>query len=91
VIDQLLSEMDGFDPRKGIIVMSTLQVPSEDRSRGQEGDDRAGATASSILRDHHQTLEAVVRLLLEREVVEGDDVRKLLAAEIPQGLRAISA
>jgi len=51
----------------------------------------ADETASIILREHRKTLEAVVRLLLEREVVEGDEVRRLLAAEIPQALRAISA
>ena len=42
----------------------------------------ADETAASILREHRTTLDAVVRLLLEREVVEGDDVRRLLASEM---------
>jgi cell division protease FtsH len=51
----------------------------------------AGAAASRILREHRATLDAVVRLLLEREVVEGDEVRRLLAAETPSSLRVMSA
>jgi len=51
----------------------------------------ANATASRLLRDHRKTLDAVVRLLLEREVVEGDDIRRLLAAEAPPALRVMSA
>ena len=51
----------------------------------------AGAAASRILREHRKTLEAVVRLLLEREVVEGDEIRRLLAEEAPRALRVMSA
>ena len=51
----------------------------------------AYATASRLLRDHRKALDAVVRLLLEHEVVEGDDVRRLLAAEAPPALRVMSA
>ena len=51
----------------------------------------ANATAARLLRDHRKTLDAVVRLLLEREVVEGDDIRRLLAAEAPPALRVMSA
>jgi cell division protease FtsH len=39
--------------------------------------------ALQILREHRTTLDAVVRLLLDREVVEGEEVRRLLAAEVP--------
>jgi cell division protease FtsH len=51
----------------------------------------AYAIASRLLRDHRKTLDTVVRLLLEREVVEGDDIRRLLAAETPTALRVLSA
>jgi cell division protease FtsH len=45
--------------------------------------------AVQILRQHRSTLDAVVRLLLAREVVEGDEVRRLLDAEVGvPGLRA---
>jgi cell division protease FtsH len=37
--------------------------------------------ALQILRLHRSTLDAVVRLLLAHEVVEGDEVRRLLDAE----------
>jgi cell division protease FtsH len=37
--------------------------------------------ALQILRQHRSTLDAVVTLLLAREVVEGDEVRRLLDAE----------
>jgi cell division protease FtsH len=37
--------------------------------------------ASQIVREHRSTLDAVVRLLLEREVMSGDEVRRLLEAE----------
>jgi cell division protease FtsH len=47
----------------------------------------AHGRAVQILRDHRTTLDAVMRLLLEREVVEGEDVRKLLAAEKGLALR----
>ena len=41
----------------------------------------AHQSAAAILREHRETLDAVVRLLLEHEVVDGDDVRRLLASE----------
>jgi cell division protease FtsH len=48
--------------------------------------------ASQILREHRTTLDAVVRLLLEREVVEGEEVRRLLEAEpAAPVLRVVSA
>jgi ATP-dependent Zn protease len=47
--------------------------------------------ASKILSEHRTTLDAVVRPLLEREVVEGDEVRRLLAAETAPALRVASA
>jgi ATP-dependent Zn protease len=42
--------------------------------------------AVHILRQHRSTLDAVVQLLLAREVVEGSEVRRLLDAE-PASLR----
>jgi cell division protease FtsH len=45
--------------------------------------------AIQILRQHRSTLDAVVQLLLAREVVDGSDVRRLLDAEAAQpSLRA---
>jgi len=41
----------------------------------------AESLALRTLREHRVTLDAVARLLLEREVVTGDDVRRLLEAE----------
>jgi len=41
----------------------------------------AESLALQTLREHRVTLDAVARLLLEREVVTGDDVRRLLDAE----------
>jgi cell division protease FtsH len=46
----------------------------------------ADETAASVLREHRTTLEAVIKLLLEREVVEGDEVRRLLAIEMRPAL-----
>ena len=41
----------------------------------------ASEKAQQILREHRTTLDAVVGLLLAREVVDGEEVRRLLAAE----------
>ena len=46
--------------------------------------------AVHVLREHRTTLDAVVRLLLDREVVEGDEVRRLLESETAPALRAAS-
>jgi cell division protease FtsH len=46
--------------------------------------------AVQILQEHRQVLDAVVRLLLDREVVEGDEVRRLLDAERAPVLRALA-
>jgi cell division protease FtsH len=44
----------------------------------------AHEAASRLLQEHRTTLDAVIRLLLEHEVVEGEDVRRLLAtATVP--------
>jgi cell division protease FtsH len=47
--------------------------------------------ATQTLRDHRTTLDAVIGLLLEREVVDGDEVRRLLAAETTPVRRVASA
>jgi cell division protease FtsH len=47
--------------------------------------------ALRILREHRATLDTLVHLLLEHEVVEGDEVRRLLAAESAPALRIASA
>lgn len=51
----------------------------------------ANQSAADILREHRHTLDAVVRLLLEHEVVDGDDVRRLLASEVRPAVRIKSA
>jgi cell division protease FtsH len=51
----------------------------------------ANESAADILREHRHTLDAVVRLLLEHEVVDGDDVRRLLASEVRPAVRIKSA
>jgi cell division protease FtsH len=51
----------------------------------------AREAAAGILLEHQKTLDAVIRLLLEREVVEGEEIRRLLTAETPSALRARSA
>jgi cell division protease FtsH len=50
----------------------------------------AHETASRLLREHRKVLDAVMHLLLEREVVDGDEVRRLLGAESGPMLRAAS-
>jgi cell division protease FtsH len=51
----------------------------------------ANESAAAILREHRDTLDAVVRLLLEHEVVDGEDVRRLLTSERRQTVRTKSA
>lgn len=48
------------------------------------------ADKDQVLRQHRTTLDAVVRLLLDREVVEGDEVQRLLESETAPALRAAS-
>jgi ATP-dependent Zn protease len=48
----------------------------------------AQEVATRVLREHRKTLDEVIRLLLEREVVDGDEVRRLLAADPPSIVRS---
>jgi cell division protease FtsH len=50
----------------------------------------AQARAVKILREHRAALDALIRLLLDREVVEGDEVRRLLQTEAALPSRAAS-
>ena len=52
----------------------------------------AHTRAVAILRQHRTALDAVVRLLLAHEVVEGDEVRHLLEAgpAVAPALRALA-
>jgi len=78
----------GFEPSEPIAEQTALEIDVEVKRVMIEAQD----CARQILRDHRATLDAVVRLLLEREVVEGDEVRRLLAAEpAPPALRVASA
>ena len=78
----------GFEPAEAIAEETAREIDVEVRRLMTEAHDRA----LEILRQHRLTLDGVVRLLLEREVVEGDEVRRLLAAESsPPALRVASA
>jgi cell division protease FtsH len=48
----------------------------------------AHETAVGVLRDHRPALDAVMRRLLDREVVEGSEVRSLVTSAAVTGLRA---
>jgi cell division protease FtsH len=50
----------------------------------------AHARAAKILQEHRSALDALIRLLLHREVVEGDEVRRLLQTEAALPSRAAS-
>ena len=78
----------GFEPNEAIAEETAREIDVEVKRLMTEAHDRA----LQILREHRFTLDGVVRLLLEREVVEGDEVRRLLAAEsAPPALRMASA
>ncbi len=76
----------GVEPTDGVSEETAREVDVEVRRLMTEAQDRALRT----LREHRGTMDTVVRLLLEREVVEGEEVRRLLQAEVP-ALRAASA
>jgi cell division protease FtsH len=48
----------------------------------------AYAAALSALSSHRASLAEISRRLLEREVVDGDEIRKLLAASASEGVHA---
>ncbi len=43
----------------------------------------AHAAARNVLAERRQALEAVTRRLLEKEVIEGEELRQLMAASDP--------
>jgi cell division protease FtsH len=77
----------GMERPEAIAEQTTREIDLEVKHLMTEAHDRA----VQILRDHRPTLDAVIRLLLEREVVDGDEVRRLLAVETAPGLRLASA
>jgi cell division protease FtsH len=77
----------GMERPDAIAEQTTREIDLEVKHLMTEAHDRA----VQILRDHRPTLDAVIRLLLEREVVDGDEVRRLLAVETAPGLRLASA
>ena len=80
--------MPGFAPCEAIAEETAREIDIEVRRLMTEAQDRA----RKILREQRTTLDGIARLLLEREVVEGDEVRQLLAAEsAPPTLRVASA
>ena len=75
------------------LVAENPETVSEDTARAIDREVKQLMTeahdrAVQILREHRQVIDAVVRLLLDREVVEGDEVRRLLDAERAPALRA---
>jgi len=80
--------VSGFENAEPIAEETAREIDVEVKRLMTEAHERA----SRILRDHRHTLDGLVRLLLEREVVEGDEVRRLLASEpAPPALRVASA
>ena len=75
------------------LVAENPETVSEDTARAIDREVKqlmieAHDRAVQILREHRQVLDAVVRLLLDREVVEGNEVRRLLDAERAPAMRA---
>ena len=75
------------------LVAENPETVSEDTARAIDREVKQLMTeahdrAVQILQEHRPVLDAVVRLLLDREVVEGDEVRRLLDAERTPALRA---
>ena len=76
----------GLERSDALAEQTAREIDVEVKRLMTEAQDRA----RQILRDHRATLESVMRLLLEREVLEGDEVRRLLAAEgASTSLRAV--
>ena len=67
----------GFEPADALAEETAREIDVEVRRLMTDAYDRA----LQLLRTHRRALDGIVRLLLEREVVEGDEVRRLLAAE----------
>jgi cell division protease FtsH len=65
----------GMEAAKTMSEETAREIDVEVKRLMTEANDRA----SQILRQHRGALDAVVRLLLDREVVEGDEVRRLIA------------
>ena len=75
------------------LVAENLETVSEDTARAIDREVKQLMTeahdrAVQVLQEHRPVLDAVVRLLLDREVVEGEEVRRLLDAERAPALRA---
>ena len=78
----------GFEQPEAIAEETAREIDIEVKRLMTDAHDRA----IHVLREHRPTLDGLVRLLLEREVVEGDEVRRLLTAEpTPPALRVASA
>ena len=78
----------GFEQAQGIAEETAREIDVEVKRLMTEAHDRA----LRVLGEHRHALDAVMRLLLEHEVVEGDEVRRLLASDpAPPALRLASA
>jgi cell division protease FtsH len=78
----------GFERAEPIAEETAREIDLEVKRLMTQADERA----LQILRQHRSTLDAVVRLLLEHEVVDGADVRRLVAGAVSAPApRALSA
>jgi cell division protease FtsH len=70
----------GFETAGVLAEETAREVDLEVKRLMSEADE----LATTVIREHATTLDEVVRLLLEREVVEGDEVRRLLGKDTPR-------
>jgi cell division protease FtsH len=78
----------GFERAEPIAEETAREIDLEVKRLMTQADERA----LEILRQHRGSLDAVVRLLLEHEVVDGAEVRRLVAADVAvPAPRALSA
>jgi len=80
--------LPGMDNAEPVAEQTAREIDVEVKRLMTDAHDRA----LQILSEHRTTLDAVVRLLLDHEVVEGEEVRRLLEGEAATpALRVVSA
>jgi cell division protease FtsH len=76
--------VSGLEPSDLVAEQTAREVDLEVKRLMTEAEE----TALRVLREHRKALDEVIGLLLKREVVEGDEVRRLLAADPPSLVRS---
>jgi cell division protease FtsH len=76
--------VSGLEPSDLVAEETAREVDLEVKRLMTEAEE----AAMRVLREHRKALDEVVGFLLEREVVEGDEVRRLLAADAPSLVRS---